>query len=464
MSRFNILYIHSHDTGRYVEPYGYAIPTPNIQMLAEQGMLFRQAHCAAPTCSPSRACLLSGQSAHNAGMFGLAHRGFAMRDYSQHLCHTLKRAGYTTALAGIQHLARSPYADPADMGYDRMLNHDAAGKDHHACTADVAVQYLNNAPRQPFFLDVGFFETHRHGSPVGAFIEKHPVGDPRYVRPPAILPDTPATRQDMADFIASAGLLDRRIGQVLEALDNNGLADNTLVICTTDHGIAFPGMKCSLTDHGTGVMLIVRGPGGFAGGKVCDALISQIDVFPTLCELLQIDPPDWLQGKSMMPLVRGEAEQINDAIFAEVNYHAAYEPKRSVRTRRWKYIRHYLKRPRRPLPNTDDGASKSVLIGSGWRDQPVESEQLFDLVFDPLERHNLAADAKHAATLQEMRQRLDQWMQATDDPILRGDIPMPEGGIVTDPDDYSPGGGGGPEGALQALNARTRPATVPAGK
>src|SRR5690606_36201728 len=191
---------------------------------------------------------------------------------------------------------------------------------------------------------------------------------------------------------------------------------------------AFPGMKCSLTDHGTGVMLIVRGPGDFAGGKVCDALISQIDVFPTLCELLQIDPPDWLQGKSMMPLVRGEAEQINDAIFAEVNYHAAYEPKRSVRTRRWKYIRHYLKRSRRPLPNIDEGASKSVLIGSGWRDQPVESEQLFALVFDPLERHNLAGDAKHAATLQEMRQRLDQWMQATDDPILRGDIPMPEGG------------------------------------
>ncbi len=77
----NILYLHSHDTGRYVQPYGHAIPTPNIQRLAEQGVLFRKAFCAAPTCSASRACLLTGQYAHSNGMLGLAHRGFSLRDY-----------------------------------------------------------------------------------------------------------------------------------------------------------------------------------------------------------------------------------------------------------------------------------------------------------------------------------------------------------------------------------------------
>ncbi len=80
--------------------------------------------------------------------------------------------------------------------------------------------------------------------------------------------------------------LDNAYGQILAALEENGLADNTLVICSTDHGIAFPRMKCNLTDHGTGVMLIVRGPGGFTGGRICDSLVSHIDLYPTICDLL----------------------------------------------------------------------------------------------------------------------------------------------------------------------------------
>ena len=87
MNRPNVLYIHSHDTGRYVQPYGHAIPTPAMQRLAEQGVLFRQAFSAAPTCSPSRAGLLTGQCAHSAGMIGLAHRGFSLHDYGRHIEH-----------------------------------------------------------------------------------------------------------------------------------------------------------------------------------------------------------------------------------------------------------------------------------------------------------------------------------------------------------------------------------------
>ncbi|MCB0172753.1 MAG: sulfatase-like hydrolase/transferase, partial [Anaerolineae bacterium] len=110
----NILYLHSHDTGRYIQPYGHAVPTPHLQQLAEEGVLFRRAFSAAPTCSPSRACLLTGQSAHSNGMLGLAHRGFTLNDYHQHLVHTLRRAGYYSALVGIQHIA----ADTAAIGYD----------------------------------------------------------------------------------------------------------------------------------------------------------------------------------------------------------------------------------------------------------------------------------------------------------------------------------------------------------
>ena len=302
----NILYLHCHDAGRYVQPYGYAIRTPAIQALAEQGVLFRQAFSAAPTCSPSRASLVTGQWAHCSGMLGLAHRGFSLSDGS-------------------------------------------------------------------------------------------------------------------------------------------GLGDSTLVICTTDHGIAFPEMKSNLTDHGIGVMLIVRGPGGFSGGRVIDGMVSQIDLFPTLCELLGIDKPDWLQGRSMMPLVRGEAKEINEEVFAEVNFHAAYEPCRCVRTRRWKYIRRFDGRDKPVLSNLDDSPSKAYWVRHGWHERPVQEEMLFDLVLDPQERCNIIDRQGMEEVAKEVRGRLDNWMHKNDDPILNGPIPLPEGARTTDPDDYSPSGGW-PEG------------------
>ena len=425
MKRPNILYIHSHDTSRYVQPYGYAIPAPNIQRLAEQGILFRQAFCAAPTCSPSRAALLTGQCAHSSGMIGLAHRGFSLREPKQHILHTLRTVGYESTLIGVQHVAKTPDI----IGYDRIVKVQNNGVEH---VAPAAVDFLNHAPSQPFFLSVGFSETHRE------FTAPGPAEDPRYCRPPHPIPDTPQTRQDMAAFKASARIFDRGVGAVLDALNADGLTEDTLVICTTDHGIAFPGMKCNLTDHGIGVMLIMRGPGGFTGGQVCDAMISHVDLFPTLCEFLDIAPPVWLQGNSMMPLIRGEAEQIQDEIFAEVTYHAAYEPQRAVRTRRWKYIRRFEDRRGPVLPNCDDSLSKDVWMQHGWRDRPVASEQLYDLIFDPNEAHNLADDPSMDSVLDEMRGRLDRWMHATDDPLLRGPVPAPPGARVNDPDGLSP--------------------------
>jgi N-sulfoglucosamine sulfohydrolase len=232
--------------------------------------------------------------------------------------------------------------------------------------------------------------------------------------------------------------LDRGVGQVLSALDRYGLASNTLVISTTDHGIAFPLMKCNLTDAGWGVSLIMRGPGGFEGGKVCDALISQLDVFPTICELLGIDRPAWLQGHSILPVIRGEGQEINEAVFAEVNYHAAYEPKRAVRTKRWKYIRRFGDKRTPVLPNCDDGLSKSLFLENGWKQEQLPEESLYDLLFDPAEHHNLAAAETSQTTLKEMRQRLDGWMRSTSDPLLSGPVPTPHGAKVNDPDGTSP--------------------------
>lgn len=409
VDRPNIVYIHSHDSGRYVQPHGYAVPTPRIQRLAEEGMLFRQAFSAAPTCSPSRAALLTGMYPHETGMFGLAHLGFSLDDYGKHLVNTLGPAGYDTSLVGVQHVAH----DPNVIGYDQILPADSRLVEH---VAPAAVDYLMGRPDRPFFLDVGFRETHR------PYPDPGPDDDARYCQPPATVPDTPETRADMAAYRASARQFDAGVGMVLDALEETGLADNTLVICTTDHGLAFPHMKSNLTQHGIGVMLILRGPGGFTGGQVSDAMVSHLDLFPTICELAAIAPPPWLQGVSLLPLGSADVDTVRTELFTESTYHVAYEPQRSVRTQRWSYIRRFDQEISGAV-HCDSGPSKTFLTEHGWDDQPRDSEMLFDLIFDPNEVHNLAGDAAFATVLNELRSKLDGWMRKTSDPLIEGPIP-----------------------------------------
>lgn len=440
MAKPNIIYIHSHDTGRYVQPYGHAISTPNIQKLAEEGVLFRQAFCAAPTCSPSRACLLTGRWAHCNGMIGLAHRKAQLHDYNQLLPHTLKTNGYTTALAGMQHVAAQDELTPAKLGYDFNLKKDNYTGTMDQQVAQAGAQFINDHAKNssPFFLDVGFGVTHRFGDWFNQ--DQSPAGDPRYCQPPAPLPDTPQTRQDMAAFKVAAGELDDYVGQIIGAVDKAHLSKNTLIICTTDHGIAFPGMKCNLTDHGIGVSLMMRGPGGFTGGKVIDAMVSHIDLFPTICQIAAIDKPNWLQGKSIMPLISGQEKQIHSTVFAEVNYHAAYEPKRCVRTQRYKYIQRWndpKKNTNGPvLPNCDQSASKNLWLENGWADKKQDDHQLYDLIFDPNETNNLA----HSATdiLKDMQRHLNQWMADTNDPLLDGTVKPWPGQVTNDSNGRSP--------------------------
>ena len=434
----NILYLHSHDTGRYVQPYGHQVPTPNIQLLADQGLLFREAFSAAPTCSASRASLLTGRWPHSNGMNGLAHRGWALEDVGQHLVHTLRGAGYWSALVGEQHVSE----DPGILGYDEVVEIDT----HHVDeVAPATGALLREAPPRPFFLSVGFFETHRE------FFEPTSVRDALYSLPPENLPDTPETRREMASYKASARSLDQGVGAVLNALDEIDAADDTLVILTTDHGLAFPGAKATLTDRGLGVLLIMRGPGGFHRGRVHDGLVSQIDLFPTLCELLGIDRPDWLQGRSLMPLVRRETADVNEEIFGEMTFHAAYEPQRAIRTRRWKYIRRFGDRAVPVLPNIDDGPTKDLLLDHGLAQRPVAQEALHDLMFDPAEAHNLAADPACADILASLRGRLEAWMRETGDPLLDGPVEPPPGALLNSPDQLSAADGPAaePHGALR---------------
>lgn len=411
MNKTNLIYIHSHDVGRYIQPFGYGIDTPNLQRLAESGMLFRNMHCAAPSCSPSRAAMLTGLYPHCAGMYGLVNRGFELEKKECHIASWLSNNGYVSILAGIQHVTKERNAIP----YDIILEQK---KDKEDLLADVIVRQgleaLNYIQEKPFFLDIGFGDTHR------PFRDGTKSYNPAFVKTPEPLPDTKQVREDMAGFMAEAGIFDSAVGSILEGLDKMGLRENTLILCTTDHGIAFPSMKCNLTSFGTGVFCIMSLPGEIAEGRASDALLSQIDLFPTLCELLDIPKPSWLQGISFKSLLKGDEVQVREELCAEITYHCNYEPQRMVRTPRYLYIRRYTGWNGTYCADCDEGASKTLWMENGWQSRTIDREQLYDLLFDPQEADNVIQNIEYQTILQEMRERLARWQKDTEDYLYTG--------------------------------------------
>ncbi|MFV0240785.1 MAG: sulfatase [Lacrimispora sphenoides] len=423
----NVLYIHTHDSGRVLSPYGYKVPTPNMESFSRTAAVFRNAYCAGPTCSPSRAAMLTSTYPHQNGMLGLAQRGFTM-DYSKHLVHYLNGNGYYTALCGIQHEA-GWYLDrklgAAEIGYQEELTTDNSGYSQEELVdwdkenASKACRWLKNYNKeQPFFLSYGMYATHRR------FPDKIDEDiDPEYALPPYPIPDTRETRNDFAGYLMSVKCADTCFGQVITCLKEEGLWENTIILFTTDHGLPNPFSKCTLFDSGIGVNLMIRSPGALANGTVADSLVSHMDVFPTLCELLELEKPEYLEGKSLVPLLTGEKEEIRSDVFAEINFHTSYEPARCVRTKRYKYIRYYdttyLKINQ---SNIDESMTKDYFLKQDLESQTKYEEALYDLLYDPGERNNLAHNGEYASVLKEMSQRLLVYQEETGDPILKGEI------------------------------------------
>lgn len=424
----NIFIIHTHDSGKLFSPYGIAVPTPNIMEFARDSITFRNCHTVSPTCSPSRGALMTGRLPHKNGLIGLAHRGFTLNSTEVHLASFLKNHGFFSVLCGIQHEA----VDCNSLGYQAVLGeltydmgspyNDMTAFDY--MNANSLASFLNSYDKEkPLFVSMGFYNTHR------VFPTDYISIDPNYLSLPNNIFDNEANRKDMAGFQQSVKIVDDCFGIVIDAIKRNGFYDNSIIIFTTDHGPAFPRMKCTLFDGGTGVALIIHDEEIKDGIKICDDLISNIDIFPTICNLLSITPPNELDGISFITNNRVNSHRTE--IYGEINYHASYQPQRSIRTERYKYIKDFNPNRNQILSNIDECPEKKFLIENGIREINTDTEELYDLFFDPNEQNNLANDLRYRNIVIDLNQKLIQWMKITDDPlIVEHKVPRPINSLV----------------------------------
>ena len=412
----NIIMIVSHDTGRHLGSYGRKVDTPELNEMAKDGVQFNNYFCTQPQCSPSRGSILTGLYGHNHGMLGLSHLGHSMKDVET-LPSELTKIGYETWLFGFYHESIEGKSGAESLGYQNVV--EVPGNAAEKVT-DKLVPFLeeqaNSDDSTPFYLSVGFEETHR------PFDHFEPV-DPESVEVPPYLPDTEKVREDLSYFQASVKKLDNAIGRIRKTLESTGLDKNTLLIYTTDHGIAFPRAKGTLFDAGLETALIMEFPPGMVNdnGVKYNEMLCNIDLMPTLLEIVGGDIPSNIDGESFLPLLKGEPFKQRESFFCELTWHDLYHPMRGVRTPTYKYIRNFEDGPKVYIP-LDIHES---LSGQEVREKyyvPNSTEELYDLEKDPLEQHNLANEKEYSDVLIELRTKVEKWMEETDDPLLKGKV------------------------------------------
>lgn len=407
----NVLIVHWHDLGRYLGVYGHPdVDSPRMDALAAESVLFTRAHATAPLCSPSRGSIFTGRYPQTNGLVGLAHHGWEYRTGVRTLPQLLSESGWYTALFGMQHET----SFPARLGFDEF----DVSNSFCEYVVEHATSWLRNAPDQKFLLTAGFFETHRPYPH-----ERYAPADPDGVQLPDYLPDTPAVRQDLADFYGSITTADAAVGQLLDTLDETGLAESTWVVFLTDHGPAMPRAKSTLYDAGTGIAAIIRPPRSrLLPGRRYDDLFSGVDVVPTLLALLGVDIPADIDGLSHADKLLNSAEggmEIRSQVYSTKTFHDSFDPIRAIRTKNHSYIENYAHRPLLDLPwDIEESAPGQAVAPDVTGPRP--ERELYDLDVDPGETLNLLTgevSAENEAIARDLALQLNDWRVKTNDVI-----------------------------------------------
>lgn len=412
----------SHDTGKYLGTYGYKVATPVLDGLADRGLKFTNYFCPAPQCSPSRGSILTGLYPHNNGLMGLAHKEFSINGEVTTLPKELTKAGYETSLIGFSHEtigAEEPgvVSSTTKLGYERYEKVEGNFAPDVASRVEALLEEKSkNKEDKPFFMNIGFEETHRPFDRYEPYMD-----DLDEIEVVPYLPDTKQVRQDLSLFQGSVKVLDEAVGRIIRKLEETGLDENTIIIYTTDHGIAFPRAKGTLKEAGLETALIIYAPKLIEGGKVIDQLLCNVDMMPTILDLAGGQIPENLDGKSFAVILKNENKPIRNEFFCELTWHDRYHPMRGIRTDKYKYVLNIEDGPKIYMPFD----IHSSLSGEDLREEyyiPNEKEELYDLTKDPLENENLINHPDYRDIADELREKVKNWLVETKDPILQGPI------------------------------------------
>jgi arylsulfatase A-like enzyme len=443
LERPNIVWIVAEDMNLEIGAFGDPLArTPRLDELAGQGVRYTNAFATAGVCAPARTTLITGMYATSIGAHHMrsSQGGYQpvpppqVKTFTEHL----RAAGYYTSNFG-----KTDYQFSGPIGAAPLTNWDEPAGDWRGRVAG-----------QPFFAYFTILVTHESG----LFGDREPTTDPASVTVPPYYPDTPLVRRDLARHYDNVAAMDAQVGDILDRLEEDGVADDTIVFFFADNGRGLPRDKRWVYDGGIHEPLIIRWPDRRGAGSVSERLISFVDFAPTVLSLAGDPVPDYMEGAAFLG---AQAQSEREFAFAAADRHdEATDRIRAVRDRRYKYIRNYQ-------PQTPYGQDVSfrnnlatmqeifrlhdagmLLPPADWyyrQSKPIE--ELYDTQADPYELTDIATRPEMRDVLETMRAAHEEWVESTGD---LGAVPEPElalrfwpGGVqpVTAPPSIDPQGG-----------------------
>ncbi|MEL7496000.1 MAG: sulfatase [Planctomycetota bacterium] len=475
----NIIFFITDDESPTLGCYGDRVAvTPHIDALAKDGVTFLNAFATTASCSASRSVVMSGLHNHKNGQYGHQHHFHKFDSYhnvvSLALPRVLANEGYRTARVGKYHVGPE-----AVYQFEKKI----PGNGRNAVMmAENCRSFITDADDRPFFLYFATSDPHRSGNrdensklelKPNLFGNKPDRGshqgikevfyDPETIPIPKFLPDTPESRSELAQYYQSCSRIDQGLGRLIEILKEAGVYDKTLIVFTADHGMAFAGGKTTVYEGGLRVPFVVRDPYQKERGFKTDAMISHVDITPSLLDFAggldakSNGPKKWVDpdafwkkqnlfaadnrsggnkfrsyhGKSWLTCLQPDSQPARDEIFASHTFHeiTMYYPMRVYRDRKYKLIWNIAN-------GLDYPFASDLWIASSWQAQYQQGEdamyglktvgqyihrprfELYDIANDPNEANNLAGKPEFESILREYQDKLKKMQKKLEDPWI----------------------------------------------
>jgi len=419
--RPNILWISAEDLSPRMAAYGDStISTPNLDRLANEGIVFEHAYTTAGVCAPARNAIITGRYQTSNGGHNMRTMGNTYPEQTG-LPESYNSVPPASVRCFPEYLRAAGYYTSNNVKTDYQFTAPPTVWDESSDTAT----WRNRPEGKPFFSVMNFTTTHE--SQIWKRADNPMRADPKKVTLPPYYPDTEISRQDVARHYSNLSELDDQIGEIFDKLEEDGLMDNTIIFFWGDHGDGLPFYKREIYRRGIHIPLIVRFPDKKDAGSRNKEFISAIDLGPTVMSLAGLETPSQMHGRAF--LGEHKAEKGRDLIFAARDrLDSEYDRVRSVMDGRYQYIRNF--RPQKPL-YMDIQYRKSIPTmrmllemrekdelneeQSFWFKETKPEEELYDWVEDPYQLNNLAGEAEHAETIKKLRSAMDEWLIDTED-------------------------------------------------